>query len=476
MTRPFTDVVVVLPGITGSALHRHGTPVWDPSVGGIVQALRGFGRNIQELRLDDDPAEVDDLGDGVTAARIIADVHLIPGLWKIDGYGGLLRNLPQRFSLTPGENLFTFPYDWRRDNRVAARRLERSATGWLHRWRESSGKGDAKLVLLAHSMGGLVARYYVEVLGGWHDTRMLVTFGTPHRGSLDALGFLANGLRKAFGLVDLTELLRSFTSVYQLLPIYPSYDPGDGSLARVKDVDIVGVDRARAADADAFHREIERAVQGNRADPGWQASDYSMHPVVGILQRTSQSARAASSGIELLPSRDGVDVGGDGTVPRVSATPIELSDHRIEVFAGARHADLQNTRSLLQHLEGVLTDVSADIRLSEYRAPGQLALSVSLEDAYLPEEEVTVGVKATALRFDGGADGQGVWHDLRAIVTDASTGAEVARATVPDDEDENGWRTLAVPPLPAGTYRLEVASPEDDVEPVLDVFAVLDPA
>jgi hypothetical protein len=33
-------------------------------------------------------------------------------------------------------------------------------------------------------MGGLVARHYLEVFDGWRDTRMLVTFGTPYRGSV----------------------------------------------------------------------------------------------------------------------------------------------------------------------------------------------------------------------------------------------------------------------------------------------------
>jgi pimeloyl-ACP methyl ester carboxylesterase len=39
-----------------------------------------------------------------------------------------------------------------------------------------------KLILVGHSMGGLVARYFLECLEGWRDTRRLVTFGTPYRG------------------------------------------------------------------------------------------------------------------------------------------------------------------------------------------------------------------------------------------------------------------------------------------------------
>ena len=79
-------------------------------------------------------------------------------------------------------------------------------------------------------MGGLICRHFLEMLDGWKDTRLLITFGTPYRGSLNALDFIANGMKKKLGpvtLLNLTELVRSFTSVYQLLPIYPCVDPGE---------------------------------------------------------------------------------------------------------------------------------------------------------------------------------------------------------------------------------------------------------
>jgi len=84
-------------------------------------------------------------------------------------------------------------------------------------------------------MGGLVCRYFLEVLrmashAKAHQHRHAVSR------SLNALGFISNGMIKRLGpinIVDLTQLLRSFTSVYQLLPIYPCYDAGDGSLQRV---------------------------------------------------------------------------------------------------------------------------------------------------------------------------------------------------------------------------------------------------
>ena len=216
---PVTDVIVLLPGITGSVLAKDGKDVWALSGGAAMKSLLSLGGSIKDLELHGDDPDADDLGDGITAPRVMPDTHLIPGLWKIDGYGKIAATIKEQFDITPGANFFEFPYDWRRDNRASARRLARQSHDWLKAWRERTGNADAKLILLGHSMGGLVARHFLEVLDGWKDTRLLITFGTPYRGSLNALDFIANGLTKKLGpvtLINLTNLLRSFTSVYQL--------------------------------------------------------------------------------------------------------------------------------------------------------------------------------------------------------------------------------------------------------------------
>jgi len=53
-------------------------------------------------------------------------------------------------------------------------------------WRAKSGNPDAQLVLVGHSIGGLVARYFVEVLGG-------------------RLGFAVEGMGARVALVELTD-------------------------------------------------------------------------------------------------------------------------------------------------------------------------------------------------------------------------------------------------------------------------------
>lgn len=43
--------------------------------------------------------------------------------------------------------------------------------------------GSERVDIVGHSLGGLIARYYVQRLGGDHRVRTLVTLGTPHSGT-----------------------------------------------------------------------------------------------------------------------------------------------------------------------------------------------------------------------------------------------------------------------------------------------------
>ena len=387
----FPDLVILLPGITGSVLaNAKGKEVWSPSAGAVWRAISSFGNSIEDLELASD--EVDD---GVTAPRLVPDVTIVPGLVKIDGYTRIKNYLIQQLGLVDGRNFHAFPYDWRRDNRVVARRLESQAMDWLKHWRASSGHADAKLVLIGHSMGGLVSRYFVECLGGWKVTRTVLTLGTPHRGSLNAVGFLENGMKKGIGPLglDLSPLLRSLTSVYQLLPIYPCVDSGTGMLQRVADAAGAGalphVDAKRATAARAFHQEIQDAQAANAKLAAYAEQGPTVVPVVGIEQPTAQSARMDGGRLTLLNEYDGEDLGGDGTVPRVSGTPIELGDAKREVYAAETHGALQNAEGTLANLKGVLTRDRIDFRKFQ-RAEDATMLTLELDDVVLPGEALRV--------------------------------------------------------------------------------------
>ena len=165
-----SDVIVLIPGILGSVLVKDGREVWGASGSSIVGNLITFGKALGDLALPQGVGHGDPK-DGVTAPRSLPRLYMVPTFWKADGYGRLVERLNDRFTLThatyeqPG-NLFEFPYDWRLSNQCNAQRLSQTVIPVLERWRGATKNPNAKLIFISHSMGGLVARYFLEVLGG----------------------------------------------------------------------------------------------------------------------------------------------------------------------------------------------------------------------------------------------------------------------------------------------------------------------
>lgn len=462
MPAPMKDLIVLLPGIMGSALARDGKPVWDVGVGSLGRALFSRGGSIQDLTLNSDASG----GDGVTPTHLLSDVHMIPYLWKIDGYSGLVEFISSKFEVTPGENFFEFPYDWRLDNRISARRLASAAKGWLEKWR--SRHNDARLILIAHSMGGLVARHFIEVLGGWRDTKMLITLGTPHRGSVKALDFLVNGFNKKLGpvtLFDFTQFVRSCPSVYQLLPIYQCVgETGQdlqrkNDLKRIEEISELGeLDMERAGAGIEFHREIERAVEANSKDAAYQSSGYKLLPMVGTYQPTFLSALRTRDGIKPIETYKGETMlGGDGTVPRFSATPIELSKAKVERFVACPHAGLQNFDPVRVQVRSTLEDVD----ISEIKAHEAEPISLKLADTFTSVEP-----------FHALARCEAAIDPMRAVLVNVETGVKV-ECEFEMVSDVEGWQRLELSPLAVGTYRIKIDAGEE-ANPITDVFAVVD--
>jgi triacylglycerol lipase len=66
------------------------------------------------------------------------------------------------------------------DVRAAARRLAEAVEAL------TADTGYERIHVVGHSLGGLIARYYVQRLGGHERVHTLVTLGTPHAGTLPA--------------------------------------------------------------------------------------------------------------------------------------------------------------------------------------------------------------------------------------------------------------------------------------------------
>lgn len=456
------DMIIVLPGILGSVLQKNGRDLWAPSFGAVTRIFQRDALNRDLMLAGDDP-NLDDLGDGVRATALMPDIHMIPGFWKIDGYSTLIKFCTENFEVKEGRidqpdaraNLFAFPYDWRRDNRVAARKLKQFIDAQLPRWRAASGASDARVILMGHSMGGLVSRYYLEVLGGWEYCRALFTFGTPHRGSVNALNFLNNGYKVL--KADVTEALRSFPSVYQLLPNYRVVSTG-GTFLRVEEIDnIPGVSRQRAQEAYAFHQAIRTAAEARLKDPQRSAA-YFTFPIIGTHQPTLQSAVLVDG--RIVPSQDlppglserDIPGAGDGTVPYFSSVPAEMAEQHRDMFVPESHASLQSQSDILEQIRQHLTRIRArdwgGVLGEDDDTEGGMAvpaISLAVDDLYLADEPVVVRAEVLGITEHPGV--------VEATITPADR--PDVPVTAPFNQVGEAWE-LVLEQQPAGLYRIEV--------------------
>jgi hypothetical protein len=273
-----------------------------------------------------------------------------------------------------------------------------------------------------------------------------------------------------FGLMDLSEMARSFTSIYQLLPTYRCYadSEGDAFIRLAEAGAIPHVNRDRLRDALGFHLEIRDATDANAEQEAYRRPEtgYRLYPFVGIAQPTAQAARRRGSAVTLLHTGfDGVDRRGDGTVPRVSAVPQDYAQRGVERFSAVQHGSIQNADTVHTGIEGILTGLYFDLGdfLSPAMAP--LRLGLEIEDVYLADEPVRVRVRPEVTPE---SDEE---VPLVARLRDADLGGIAAMQQMKRDAD--GSYTASFDPLPAGAYAAEVNG-GSTVEPVAGAFAVAD--
>lgn len=391
MPSPYKDVVVFIPGILGSTLAKNGTPIWGTDGQAILNmALDG----LDALALPESGSLKPDLGDEISVTGLTPNIEIVPGLWKLGGYSRIsvaLENLPGLFR---GQNYFEFPYDWRRDNRVAARRLQVQAESWLRNWIQETQQPDAKLVLVVHSMGGLVARYFIECLEGWRSTRMLIAAGSPFRGSGNALDFLVNGatLPDHFsGLSRRFDPLRDIDSLYQLLPTYPFIRQRHREMQYIAEADYLPLDRERIRQGRAFHAEIEKAEASNQAIEDYRAEARLLRTIIGIGQPTIQSAIWDEGALYSSHEWKGRDHGGDTVVARPSATPLDRGED-VAMFTANSHAVMPSDEAVLAHIRGLLS--SPDLDLTRFRRSAQSSFCLNLDDAVVAGEPMAIKVRA----------------------------------------------------------------------------------
>jgi len=322
----FGDLVIVVPGMLGSRLRHNGEPLWGDART-FLEWARTHGAQLGRLSVGADDPGLEDLGDGIVPDGLIDGFLVVGRFLKVGGYGSLARSLQKGLSLKLGENLQLFAYDWRRDLRVSTRRLATKAEGWLHAWRSRSGNRDAKIVLVSHAMGAVIARAFADVEKGWPAIRTIISIGAPFLGSVRALDLLYFGVDfQTYGLPlhDLPSMARTLTSVYQLLPTYPAIRTFTGEIVSPFDIRIPTFEHHKIERARQFHRDLVDWHAKNRAAEGY--AEMVSKAIVGIGQPTVETARLLPNGTLAIDAEAPDEAhDGDGIVPRFSAEALSAN-------------------------------------------------------------------------------------------------------------------------------------------------------
>jgi pimeloyl-ACP methyl ester carboxylesterase len=373
--------LVFVPGIMGSELRNQQTNqrVWPPTLTQIVTKSLSA-----EALLDEHLAP-------------IKPVSNIARFYPV--YSSLLNDLERcGYSLdgASGKQLIAFAYDWRQDNAMSAERLAE---------RLDLLSSDDEIVLLAHSMGGLVCRYLIEsgdyASRPWfRQIKQLITMGTPHHGAASALKMVA-GLEDNVGIKkDQVKLFADdprYAAAYQLVA---SADSGMTVTA--------GLRNKPAKNFDPFDQRIVAAYQLSKhnidiAHNFWAKLDLANRPshidyfaFLGSAHRTL--SRMEWTGRELREVQS--KASGDGTVP-ISGAQLFSVPHS---FSQKNHASIftdRSTRFELFKMLGAPANVVPQAAADIVAVGAQDAVGLSIDRTeYAPRDTIEVGLSFTQPRED----------------------------------------------------------------------------
>jgi pimeloyl-ACP methyl ester carboxylesterase len=245
--------VIIIPGLIGSELinRETGEGVWFHLQRAKKDDLRlPISPNIARNR---DNLVPGDILRNVKLVKFLPETQIYERLieaLKADGYTEAKWDAP-----AASDVFYVFPYDWRRDNVETARILTQKIQSLKIRLKQP----NLKFNVIAHSMGGLIARYAAmygntdlpagtrRIVPNWSGAKhfnKIFLVGTPNEGSLPSLNSLINGfsfLGGGLNLPFIQNLTRfdifTIPAIYQLLPQAGTLRAFDENLKPI-DVDI----------------------------------------------------------------------------------------------------------------------------------------------------------------------------------------------------------------------------------------------
>jgi pimeloyl-ACP methyl ester carboxylesterase len=343
--------LVFVPGILGSKLQdRQGKTIWLDFSSVPYNPLHWKGWAETTLQTLSYP------NDDLVAKEILNEVVFVPPWVKQEHYGRLLKNLTALgYVLNPsagsprGPALYTFPYDWRQDNRKSAAQLRDQIDQWGKR------HPGARPWLIAHSMGGMVSRWYIEKLGGKDEVDRLFLIASPWDGAPRALQVLFDGLavflRSSFNyFFDIRAatraFLRSLPSMYQLLPYQNPFlhDQANQSIPLQNGAGWLDAERqSLLLDGLRFNQELGTTMSVPQTVCFFGRKTPT--PSFGTLTTAAGGVWRAIAW--------GVTEAGDGTVPERSAVHPNAA---AKIPIAASHGDIYVHETLREMLQWELSD------------------------------------------------------------------------------------------------------------------------
>jgi len=306
-------VCVVLPGIMGSYLDVGGSRVW-------TNYRRLINGRFRDLRIDTE--EVEAVGiDGKT-------------------YGALVNFLSETHETIP------FPYDWRLPIEASGRLLNDQ----LHEILNRIDRDKQPVRIVAHSMGGLVARsMMMESNSAWermleHPQSRLVMMGTPSAGS-HAITLLLTGRERLLRLLavadfrhresDLVAVAAGFGGALDMLPARTAEDDDrDYFDSTVWDLICGQLDSRTTTWPRLDRAELERARQWRSRLEAQQLDPTRVFYVAGVHNKTPERLELPTRGLRSIRFR--YSRHGDGRVLWYGGIPEGL----VHGYVQAKHGSI----------------------------------------------------------------------------------------------------------------------------------------
>lgn len=305
---PERHPVVFVPGIMGSELWLGSERIW-PN-------LKVLFKQPELFQYPGVP--------GIEARGILQEVVVVPNLIKLEQYSRLGDYLVENLGYTRGVDFFEFAYDWRQDVRKTARQLAQYIEALPVKF---------PIKIIAHSLGTLVSRYYIERCGGEERVGKLILMGGPHLGTPNAVASLLFGPNVLpFGIMGekLRKIVSTFETSYQILPVYScGADQFGQSFNFMKEDSWLMPEQKPLWQA---AREFKRELGISTSVPTTCIFGYGQKTVDRITLLRSPDGQLSNSMYEMQAN-------GDGSVPENSAVLDGADFHPVHQLHGALFVD-----------------------------------------------------------------------------------------------------------------------------------------